>query len=90
MAREDEIRLIAYRIWEEEGCPTGLGCDHWYKAEAIWEQLQQESAKVSEAETKPKARRVIKTQATKARESKKGTAGKTVRKSSKPRSQKSE
>ena len=37
MAREDEVRLIAYRIWQEEGCVEGRDCDHWFKAEAIWE-----------------------------------------------------
>jgi hypothetical protein len=37
MGREDEIRLIAYRIWEE-GCPNGRDCEHWYKAEVIWNQ----------------------------------------------------
>ena len=38
MAREDDIRLIAYRIWEEESCPIGRDCEHWYRAEAIWEE----------------------------------------------------
>jgi hypothetical protein len=38
MAREEEVRLIAYRLWEEEGCPNGRDCDHWLKAEAIWEE----------------------------------------------------
>jgi hypothetical protein len=37
MAREEEVRLIAYRMWEEEGCPNGRDCEHWLKAEAIWE-----------------------------------------------------
>jgi Protein of unknown function (DUF2934) len=40
MGREDEIRLVAYRIWEEEGCPNGRDCEHWYRAEAIWGQEQ--------------------------------------------------
>jgi hypothetical protein len=38
MAREDEVRLIAYRLWEEEGCPTGHDCEHWLRAEVVWEQ----------------------------------------------------
>jgi hypothetical protein len=44
MGREDEIRLIAYSIWEEESCPDGLDCEHWFKAEAIWEEKNEKSA----------------------------------------------
>lgn len=47
MGREDEIRLIAYAIWEEESCPDGRDCEHWLMAEAIWEQR----GKGSRAET---------------------------------------
>lgn len=34
--RDDEIRQIAYRLWQEEGCPDGREAEHWLKAEAIW------------------------------------------------------
>ena len=44
MGRDDEVRLIAYRIWEEEGCPNGRDCEHWFRAEIIWEQQQKEKA----------------------------------------------
>ncbi len=44
MAREDEIRVIAYSIWEEEGCPDGRDCEHWYRAEIVWENQQKEKA----------------------------------------------
>jgi hypothetical protein len=40
MYHDEEIRLIAYRIWEEEGHPQGLDLEHWFKAEAIWEERQ--------------------------------------------------
>jgi len=40
MDREEEIKLIAYGIWEEEGCPHGRHHDHWYRAEIIWEEKQ--------------------------------------------------
>jgi translation elongation factor EF-1alpha len=36
MAKEEEIRLIAYNIWEQEGCPNGRDCEHWFRAEALW------------------------------------------------------
>ena len=40
MGREDDIRLIAFRIWEEEGCLNGWDCEHWLRAESIWEKNQ--------------------------------------------------
>jgi hypothetical protein len=40
MGREDEIRIIAYSMWEQEGCRDGHDCEHWLKAEMIWEQNQ--------------------------------------------------
>jgi len=44
MGQEDEIRLIAYAIWEKEGCMDGHDCEHWFKAEAIWGQNRKEKA----------------------------------------------
>jgi hypothetical protein len=44
MGREDEIRLIAYQIWEEEGCLVGRDCEHWFRAETIWEEQKQQAA----------------------------------------------
>ncbi|MCJ7522032.1 MAG: DUF2934 domain-containing protein [Dehalococcoidia bacterium] len=41
MGREDEIRIISYRIWEEENRCHGCSVEHWLKAEAIWERKQQ-------------------------------------------------
>ncbi len=37
MDKEQEVRLIAYGIWEEENCPDGKDCEHWLRAETIWE-----------------------------------------------------
>ena len=37
MGRDDEIRIIAYRIWEEGNRSHGRNIEHWLKAEAIWE-----------------------------------------------------
>lgn len=38
MGKEDEIQLIAYTIWETEGCLDGHDCEHWFRAEILWEQ----------------------------------------------------
>jgi len=40
MYNDEEIRLISYRIWEEEGRPDGRDLEHWFKAEAIWKEQQ--------------------------------------------------
>jgi hypothetical protein len=43
MGREDEIRLIAYSIWEQERRLDGHDWEHWYKAEIIWEEQNQKA-----------------------------------------------
>jgi hypothetical protein len=42
MEREHEIQVIAYKLWEDEGCVDGLDCEQWYRAEVIWEQKRKE------------------------------------------------
>lgn len=49
MGREDEIRLIAYNIWEQEGSVNDRDHEYWYRAEAIWEQQQNEQPVVKSA-----------------------------------------
>lgn len=44
--RDEEIRPIAHRIWEQEGCPNGRDREHWDKAEAIWNELHKKKQKV--------------------------------------------
>ena len=29
------VREIAYRLWQEEGCPEGEALRHWFAAEAL-------------------------------------------------------
>jgi hypothetical protein len=54
MAKEDEIRLIAYNLWEQENCPGGKDCEHWYNAEAIWEKQQKPKSVATSIKTQPK------------------------------------
>lgn len=56
MEREEEIRLIAYKIWEEEGRPHGRELDHWLKAEAIWR--EQHGHEPSGGTSEPPAQRL--------------------------------
>lgn len=34
---EDRIRVVAYSLWEEEGCPEGRAHEHWIRACALVE-----------------------------------------------------
>lgn len=36
MEREDEIRQMAYLLWEQEGRPEGHDFETWARAEAAW------------------------------------------------------
>ena len=40
MHHEQEVRQIAYQIWEEQGHPQGHELEHWLKAEATWQEKQ--------------------------------------------------
>jgi hypothetical protein len=31
--RAERIRIRAYQMWEEQGCPDGLHAEHWLAAE---------------------------------------------------------
>ena len=53
MAKEDEIKLIAYNIWEEEGCVEGRDCEHWYRAELIWQQQRQKKSTAGSSKAAP-------------------------------------
>ena len=34
--RDQEIRQLAYSLWQQSGCPNGSDLEHWLKAEEIW------------------------------------------------------
>jgi len=38
MNRDEEIRQVAYKLWQEEGCPDGSEIQHWLRAKMIWEE----------------------------------------------------
>lgn len=44
MEREDEIRQIAYYIWQQDGCCEGHDIEYWCKAEVIWLEKQKAAA----------------------------------------------
>ena len=40
MYHEDQLRLMAYRIWEDEGRPEGRDKEHWFRAASVWQDSQ--------------------------------------------------
>lgn len=40
MATEEQIRALAYTIWEAEGCPAGKDRDHYFRARRILEEQE--------------------------------------------------
>ncbi len=61
MDREQEIRSIAYRIWEYEGHPDGRDMEHWLKAEAMFREQERRESEPSrqaspDAEQRPRRR----------------------------------
>ena len=40
MATEEQIRQLAYFIWEQEGCPEGKRLEHYYRAKQILEEQE--------------------------------------------------
>lgn len=41
MHHDEEVKVIAYRLWEDEGRPEGRALDHWLKAETLWDEHQE-------------------------------------------------
>ena len=59
MEREEQIRCLAYNIWEQEGYPHGRHIDHWLTAETIWqtEHRQEDSEKQVKPSQQKRAKR---------------------------------
>jgi len=58
MGREDEIRMMAYCIWEGQNYCNGHEIEHWLQAEAMWEESHRK--KPSSKETKSKFKPILK------------------------------
>ena len=54
--REQEVRELAYRIWEQEGCFHGYDVQHWLKAEAIWQEKHRPKSKPRQSKPLKKRR----------------------------------
>ena len=54
MVLEDDVKKLAFSIWEQEGHPQGKDVEHYYRARQILE--QQESKSISELKSQPPAK----------------------------------
>jgi hypothetical protein len=61
--RDEEIRQLAYRIWQEAGCPEGNEVQNWLTAESIWLE-QQRIPKQTKSAKKPAVRKPRRPRAT--------------------------
>jgi hypothetical protein len=61
MNRDEEIRQIAYRLWEEEGYLDGHEVQHWLRAKMILEEMNnpQRKSKQPKALKKGKSRKIL-------------------------------
>jgi hypothetical protein len=58
--RDQEIRELAYKIWQEEGCSHGYDVQQWLRAKMIWEEINhpQSEPKQSKALNKTKSTKI--------------------------------
>jgi hypothetical protein len=61
--RDEAIRQLAYRFWQEAGYPEGNEVQHWLKAETIWLEEQRTPREAKQAKA-AKARKPRKSHAT--------------------------
>jgi hypothetical protein len=47
MEKENEIRIIAYALWAQDGYNRRSAVRHWLRAEAIWEQNRSDQPSLS-------------------------------------------
>jgi hypothetical protein len=62
MEREEQIRMIAYSLWVQDGYCRGAAVRHWLEAEEIWE--KQHHKPISEWVSKQDAERAVNPDAT--------------------------
>ncbi|MBI4339558.1 MAG: DUF2934 domain-containing protein [Chloroflexi bacterium] len=53
MEREEEVRRIAFDLWQQEGRPEGRALEHWLKAQKVMEESRPAEAAVQAAPSAP-------------------------------------
>ena len=60
--RDEEIRQLAYKFWQEAGCPNGSDLQHWLKAQEFWQEnhRSENQTKASKAKKPRQTRKISK------------------------------
>lgn len=51
----EQVRELAYRLWQEDGAPEGRAMDYWLQAEAALTAVPAKAPAKAKAASKPKA-----------------------------------
>ncbi|MDP2932468.1 MAG: DUF2934 domain-containing protein [Chloroflexota bacterium] len=49
MVTEEQIRELAYSIWEKEGCPEGKDAEHYFRAKQMLEEREAAASPAKES-----------------------------------------
>ena len=59
--RDEEIRQLAYKLWQDAGCPNGTDLEHWLKAQELWQEKHHPKKRTKQSKAKkPRQSRNIK------------------------------
>jgi hypothetical protein len=53
---DQQIRTLAYYLWEAEGCPEGWADSHWFKAKELLEIGENDKVTVISSSVSPRIR----------------------------------
>ena len=56
MVNEEQIKSLAFSIWEQEGCPNGKDVEHYFRAKKILE--EQEAGRTLELASPPQPKQI--------------------------------
>ena len=61
--RDEEIRQLAYGIWQEAGCPNGSDLQHWLQAKELWLEIHSPKSRPKPSKArKPRQTRTLKSE----------------------------
>jgi hypothetical protein len=53
--REEEIRRIAYNLWQQDGCQQGRDWEYYFRAEKSYQQQQGQRSSSVQSESRTRA-----------------------------------
>ena len=55
--RDEAVRVLAHKIWEDEGCPDGRADDHWLRAITLIDSIETPAKKPAAPKAKAPAKK---------------------------------